>query len=204
MPTSGGTPAPLYQFPVNNEEWVISALMVGTPSGIVMSDVNTSLTTGMSTYDMGVEALAGGAPTVLYSVTVANASTAPMVKSGGGVAVVGSNVLFITQASGGSEVFLQSAPLAGGTPTQVADLKPWSAGFLAADANGMYVDQSIASDTPGIYAVSASGTPTLFQAAMVSSVDTGNPRELTLDAKNVYWVAGGFNGGQANVHAKAR
>jgi hypothetical protein len=204
MPTIGGTPAPMWMTVENNVEYLVSALYVGTASGIVLWDVNSSLSTGMSSFSLGVEPLSGGAPSSLYTVPEASSTSMPMLNDGGGATVAGSNIVYLSQVSGQNEVFISSVPLAGGTPTQVADLKPWSAGFVAADASGMYVDQSIASDNPGIYTVSASGTPTLFQAAGVSSVDTGNPRQLVLDSTNLYWIAGGFNGGQASVHAKAR
>ena len=116
---------------------------------------------------------------------------------------MGTNAIYLTSVPGSNEGHVESVPLAGGTPKEIADLKPWVATWLVADDGGIYLDQADASATPGIYALSSSGAATLFAASGTAS-DSVNPRELALDATNVYWVAGGTGAGQASLYAKAR
>jgi hypothetical protein len=204
MPTSGGTPTGLFSASSTSADTVLETLFGADSSGVTIAFGQVSLSTGMGSSNFGVVPLAGGAPSMLLSVPTAMATTTPFVNTGGGVVDVGGQLTYLSSVSSTNEVFVEKVAAAGGTPSQIADLKPWSAGWLVADANGIYVDQSIASDAPGIYTVSSTGSTTLFEAAQVASVTTGHARELVLDATHLYWIAGGFNGGQATVHAKAR
>ena len=193
----------LYTPTTATDVYAIEGVLAAGSYGVVISYTDTSVSSGSKTLDLGVVPLSGGPPVPFFTVAQSAAQTTPSFGSGGGIAVVGSDVVYLTSVPGSNEVHISSVPLAGGTPTAIADLKPWAATWLAADGSGIYVDQSLASDAPGIYSVGKNGTLTLFQAAGASA-GTANPRDFAMDANNLYWVAGGSNAGQASVYAKAR
>ena len=110
---------------------------------------------------------------------------------------------FLVDDSGSDDISsLYSAPIAGGAAaTKVLDYTG-DADDLAADDNGIYFHDDVAS-TEGIYKVTGS-TATQIQRDTVINTSANNQRLIRLDASNVYWVAGGYNEGQAVLHKMAR
>jgi hypothetical protein len=204
LPTGGGTPTPLFSNITSTDIYTLQSLYTAGSAGVVLTYVDIPIATGVSNYDFGLVPLGtGGTPSNQYDVPIANASTSPQANSGGGVVVLGSNIVFIAHSPSGGSVVLMTAPLAGGTATTLATLPNWGATYIAADAAGGFIDQGVTSNGPGIYRLSSTGQTTPFQTGAVSGVVPDNPREFVLDATNLYWVEGEPNGSDS-VHAKAR
>lgn len=199
MPIGGGAPTTLFPEVGSTAVYNLETLYRVDASGAYLKYGALVLASSMNETALGVVPLGGGTPSMLQSATIANLPSTPLSDTGGGLTVVGGTITFVgLDSNSPNQVFLESVPAAGGpAPTQVGLLDPWSGVYLVGDASGMYIDQTIVQDTPGIYSLSPSGTPTLF-------VSAGGVSQLALDAENVYWIEGGITGGPGSVHAKAR
>jgi hypothetical protein len=210
MSATGGTPG------------IISALPAGTPAPVSESttfyfadstgvyfqweEVQTDNT--QSSFNLSSIGLGGGSPNTYFTVTlgqVASTLTNPMPPAAG-VAQANGTLYFLTSIDNSSDsVSLKSVSATGGSASTVATFAKQNGTFLVADANGMYMNNTVNSNNPGIFKVSTSGQQTsIYTDQKAFSTSVGNDRVLALDSKNVYWVAGGFNAGQGSIHAKAR
>jgi len=120
------------------------------------------------------------------------------------VGVDGTNLVwFQVERSGGDDVSsLYEVALTGGTPTKVLDYDG-EVDAMAVDANGIYFHDDVA-ETEAVYKVTGSTSAIFHSAPNKLTTSANNQRSLRLDAANLYWVSGGFNGGQAALHKKAR
>jgi hypothetical protein len=206
MPTGGGTPGIISQLPSPpTAASLVNNLYFADSTGAYFSWISTPISTGSSTFYFSVIPPGGGEPTNFESIPAASISPSSNMPGVGQVTEVNGTVFFAFNNLSNGTVELHSVPAAGGSPSTVATYSNESNGFLVGDANGLYLNNSVASNNPGIISVSLSGTATQFytdQKALSTSV--GNSRVIAIDSKNVYWVAGGFNGGQGTIHTKAR
>jgi hypothetical protein len=110
------------------------------------------------------------------------------------LAAAPSSVFWTAQATSGSGVTLEEAPLDGGAPHQLAMASgAVSGGGLAIDAETAYFAVSSATGGGAIGSVPLAGGPpvTLWSTA------TGEPRDVTLTAGGIFWLvtAGAAEGG---------
>jgi hypothetical protein len=144
----------------------------------------------------------GGAPATLYTVNYGASQTIP---PAGGLTVINGTAYFLSATRSSSNETLLSVSATGGTATTVATYSNQTSTYLVGDANGLYVDNEVQSNSPGIFSATLSGTETSYVGSQHTlSTSVGQERVMVVDSQNVYWFAGGFNSGQGTVHAKAR
>jgi hypothetical protein len=207
MPVGGGTPGIISQLiPEPTDASGVENVFVANNSGVFFSWLDVQNSNGASNTMLSQIAAGGGMPDNYIAVPTSslNATNLP-IPSGANLAVVGSTVFFLTGDPTSNAIVLNSVAVSGGTPSAVATFTNHSSDYLVGDSNGLYMNQSVASNKSGIFAVTLGGTATSFYAdPLAFSTSVGNDRSLALDATNLYWVAGGFNAGQGTIHAKAR
>ncbi|MHB8418665.1 MAG: hypothetical protein ACYDCL_11345 [Myxococcales bacterium] len=204
LPSSGGTPVIAVPMPVTaTHVELLGTLYRVDSSGIYYSSTSGDIPTGNQKIEIHSIALSGGSPATLWSVS--ETGPMPYPPGGGGLTVAGDSAFWLADNFQTSDVELLSAPTAGGSPSTIQTYHNQMSTYLAGDSNGLFIDQEIQSNDPGIFSVSLSGTATSYvQSAHAFSTSVGSERQMVVDSTNVYWVAGGHNGGQATVHAKAR
>ncbi len=117
------------------------------------------------------------------------------------LAVVSGDVYLMT--TGDSTAISKIHAAAGNVdgPVQLTSLTDWFSRAMAADANGLYVTQSVTTNAPGIYSVST----TTGATTLVKEDPSGSAYDLTLDAKNVYWFESpDVDHAHADLHARSR
>jgi hypothetical protein len=167
-------------------------------TGLYWSEINFDPTTGSTSTDYVRGALDGtGAKTVLYSASL----TSSDVVAPNSFTADGNNAFLVTENGGVST--LHKFPIAGGSDTSIMTYDG-DADWTVSDGTTVYFADDVAS-TNGIYSVPvAGGTATQLHHDGDISTSAGNARNLRLDAGHIYWVAGGFNLGQAVLHAMSR
>ncbi len=202
--TTGGMAAPLYDLTVS----------AGPPSTaslgneLAYADTTGAYYSWVQTVDGTATFYFSDANTKIISIPVSSASDLsgfPM-PGPGAITEASGTVFYLTSGGSSGGVTLWSVAAGTGTPSMVANFQNQNGGYLVGDANGLYMNNQVASNKPGIFSVTLSGTQTSVYTdnKLALSTSVGNDRIIALDSTNIYWVGGGFNAGQAVIHMQAR
>jgi hypothetical protein len=203
VPASGGGSDILYNLPVTAQPLVVS-----TGDNLVYADSSGVYYTWLQTVNgVGTYYLSNGNTQItsvpVASITAANGLPLPNV---GSLTVVNGTAYYLAKEPSSNGITLFSFGAGGGMPSAVATFQNQNGQYVVGDSNGLYVNNQVASNSPGIYSVSLTGTQKSIYVdnKFAFSTSVGNDRILALDSTNVYWVGGGFNAGQGEIHKLAR